>query len=207
MKKQTKQVYIDLLNKALTVPEHETLRFWDIQTELEALLGKHKTQTLYTKALSNLCCKFECLNYDGDYTEAELLTQINNTLTILNTPLRQLEEQEAAITRQLELDEYHKELPLKILELLAEADSLDLDYKVVKEESNLIVLLYKEDTNYKKYGADVTISLYGEPYEYYEAVNYISTIKEELEAEQRKADLIAAAKAKLTDGEKQLLGL
>lgn len=90
------------------------------------------------------------------------------------------EEQEAAIIRQLELEKYHKELPLKLLELIAEADSLDLDYKVVKEESNLIVLLYKKGTNYRRYGADVTISLYGEPYEYYEAVNYISTIKEEM---------------------------
>ena len=91
--------------------------------------------------------------------------------------------------------------------MLAEADNLKLKYKVIKIENKLNISLYKENTDYKRYGADIEINLPGNPNEYYEAVNYMSTIKEELEKEKRKADLIAAAKAKLTDEEKKVLGL
>ena len=37
---KNKQVYINLLNKALTVPEHKTLCFYNIQDELIDLLNK-----------------------------------------------------------------------------------------------------------------------------------------------------------------------
>jgi hypothetical protein len=55
---------------------------------------------------------------------------VRNTITILNPRLKVLEEQEAAKQRQLELETYHEELPLKLLELMTEAYHLGLDYRV-----------------------------------------------------------------------------
>lgn len=91
--------------------------------------------------------------------------------------------------------------------MLAEADSLELKYKVIKVENKLSLFLYKDNTDYRRYGADIEINLPGKPNEYYEASEYISTIKLELEKIQRKENLITTAKNKLTDEEKEVLGL
>jgi hypothetical protein len=201
---KNKQVYIDLLNKALTVPEQKGICFYTIQDELINLLNKSKSQSLYTKQLTYLDTQFNKYYSNGGLHSDDLIKKIKDTIAILNTPLKELEDIETAIQRQLELDEYHKELPLKLLELLAEADELGIEYKVVKEKGKLTILFYRKST---KYGADAIISLSGEPIEYYELENFISTIKDYIKKEQQKADLIAAAKAKLTDEEKKLLGL
>ena len=201
---KNKQVYIDLLNKALTVPEQKGICFYTIQDELINLLNKSKSQSLYTKQLTYLDTQFNKYYSNGGLHSDDLIKKIKDTIAILNTPLKELEDIETAIQRQLELDEYNKELPLKLLELLAEADELCIEYKVVKEKGKLTILFYRKST---KYGADDIISLSGEPIEYYELENFISTIKDYYKKEQQKADLIAAAKAKLTDEEKELLGL
>jgi hypothetical protein len=201
---KNKQVYIDLLNKALTVPEQKGICFYTIQDELINLLNKSKSQSLYTKQLTYLDTQFNKYYSNGGLHSDDLIKKIKDTIAILNTPLKELEDIETAIQRQLELDEYHKELPLKLLELLAKADELGIEYKVVKEKGKLTILFYRKNT---KYGADAIISLSGEPIEYYELENFISTIKDYYKKEQQKADLIAAAKAKLTDEEKELLGL
>lgn len=203
---KNKQLYIDLLTKALTVPEHETLAFYHIQDELKALLAKHKTQSLYTKALNDLHSKFnmcECGDY-YHYGEDDLLNDIKSTITILNTPLKQLEEEEAAITKQLELAEYHKELPLKLLELLAEADDLNLHYAVFKRNKHIVVSLINFADKYEE---KVLIVLNGEPQQLEDGKQLVESVRQQKEKAQQKADLIAAAKSKLTDEEKELLGL
>jgi hypothetical protein len=187
---KNKQVYIDLLNKALTVPKHETLRFYDIRIELESLLSKCEDQSLYTKALHDLNGNFYTyedhdLNgnfytyedpdyYNLYYGEDELIESIKNTLAILNTPLKQLEEEEAAIARQLKLDKYHKELPLKLLELLAEADSLGINYRIFKCEGSIMITLseYINGDNKK-----AIVMLDGQPWQLEDAETLISLVK------------------------------
>jgi hypothetical protein len=175
---KNKQVYIDLLNKALTVPKHETLRFYDIRIELESLLSKCEDQSLYTKALHDLNGNFYTYEdpdyYNLYYGEDELIESIKNTLAILNTPLKQLEEEEAAIARQLKLDKYHKELPLKLLELLAEADSLGINYRIFKCEGSIMITLseYINGDNKK-----AIVMLDGQPWQLEDAETLISLVK------------------------------
>lgn len=208
MKKETKQKFINLLEKVFTDSD---FHIRDLYENLNIVLKNYtKQKSSYLTALRNLLSYLykHIEESNPDFADSDVIYQlIQNTIETLNTPIKELEEQEANTQRQLELEQYNKELPVKLLELLAEADNLKLKYKVIKIENKLNISLYKENTDYKRYGADIEINLPGNPNEYYEAVNYMSTIKEELEKEKRKADLIATAKAKLTDEEKEMLGL
>ena len=208
IKKETKQKFINLLEKVFNDSDFDIR---DLYKNLNQLLYSYtKQKSPYLTALRNLLSYlYEHIEESNPhFADSDVIYQlIQNTIEILNMPIKELKEQEANTQRQLKLEQYNKELRVKLLELLAEADNLKLKYKVIKIENKLNISLYKENTDYKRYGADIEINLPGNPNEYYEAVNYMSTIKAELEKEKRKTDLIAAAKAKLTDEEKKVLGL
>lgn len=207
---KNKQVYIDLLNKALTVPEHETLSFQNIQDELIDLLNKSKSQSLYTKQLTYLYRQFDEYYGSDSFHSDDLIKEIKNTITILNTPLKELEDIEAAIQRQLALDEYHKELPLKLLQLMADTLMTSVPSYVNEDEKGLYVCFripyFDSDDDISGYD-DNLVYLNGYPSEYKYVESLIKDHYEKVNKIKEKAELITAAKAKLTDEEKKLLGL
>lgn len=207
---KNKQVYIDLLNKALTVPEHETLSFQNIQDELIDLLNKSKSQSLYTKQLTYLYRQFDEYYGSDSFHSDDLIKEIKNTITILNTPLKELEDIEAAIQRQLALDEYHKELPLKLLQLMADTLMTSVPSYVNEDEKGLYVCFripyFDSDDDITGYD-DNLVYLNGYPSEYKYVESLIKDHYEKVNKIKEKAELITAAKAKLTDEEKKLLGL
>lgn len=207
---KNKQVYIDLLNKALTVPEHETLSFQNIQDELIDLLNKSKSQSLYTKQLTYLYRQFDEYYGSDSFHSDDLIKEIKNTITILNTPLKELEDIEAAIQRQLALDEYHKELPLKLLQLMADTLMTSVPSYVSEDEKGLYVCFkipyFDSDDDISGYD-DNLVYLNGYPSEYKYVESLIKDHYEKVNKIKEKAELITAAKAKLTDEEKKLLGL
>lgn len=207
---KNKQVYIDLLNKALTVPEHETLSFQNIQDELIDLLNKSKSQSLYTKQLTYLYRQFDEYYGSDSFHSDDLIKEIKDTITILNTPLKELEDIEAAIQRQLALDEYHKELPLKLLQLMADTLMTSVPSYVSEDEKGLYVCFkipyFDSDDDISGYD-DNLVYLNGYPSEYKYVESLIKDHYEKVNKIKEKAELITAAKAKLTDEEKKLLGL
>lgn len=207
---KNKQVYIDLLNKALTVPKHETLSFQNIQDELIDLLNKSKSQSLYTKQLTYLYRQFDEYYGSDSFHSDDLIKEIKNTITILNTPLKELEDIEAAIQRQLALDEYHKELPLKLLQLMADTLMTSVPSYVNEDEKGLYVCFkipyFDSDDDISGYD-DNLVYLNGYPSEYKYVESLIKDHYEKVNKIKEKAELITAAKAKLTDEEKKLLGL
>lgn len=207
---KNKQVYIDLLNKALTVPEHETLSFQNIQDELIDLLNKSKSQSLYTKQLTYLYRQFDEYYGNDSFHSDDLIKEIKDTITILNTPLKELEDIEAAIQRQLALDEYHKELPLKLLQLMADTLMTSVPSYVSEDEKGLYVCFkipyFDSDDDISGYD-DNLVYLNGYPSEYKYVESLIKDHYEKVNKIKEKAELITAAKAKLTDEEKKLLGL
>lgn len=207
---KNKQVYIDLLNKALTVPEHETLSFQNIQDELIDLLNKSKSQSLYTKQLTYLYRQFDEYYGNDSFHSDDLIKEIKDTITILNTPLKELEDIEAAIQRQLALDEYHKELPLKLLQLMADTLMTSVPSYVNEDEKGLYVCFkipyFDSDDDISGYD-DNLVYLNGYPSEYKYVESLIKDHYEKVNKIKEKAELITAAKAKLTDEEKKLLGL
>lgn len=207
---KNKQVYIDLLNKALTVPKHETLSFQNIQDELIDLLNKSKSQSLYTKQLTYLYRQFDEYYGSDSFHSDDLIKEIKNTITILNTPLKELEDIEAAIQRQLALDEYHKELPLKLLQLMADTLMTSVPSYVSEDEKGLYVCFkipyFDSDDDITGYD-DNLVYLNGYPWEYNYVESLIKDHYEKVNKIKEKAELITAAKAKLTDEEKKLLGL
>ena len=70
---KNKQVYIDLLNKALTVPEQKGICFYTIQDELINLLNKSKSQSLYTKQLTYLDTQFNKYYSNGGLHSDDLI--------------------------------------------------------------------------------------------------------------------------------------
>lgn len=207
---KNKQVYIDLLNKALTVPEHETLSFQNIQDELIDLLNKSKSQSLYTKQLTYLYRQFDEYYGSDSFHSDDLIKEIKDTITILNTPLKELEDIEAAIQRQLALDEYHKELPLKLLQLMADTLMTSVPSYVSEDEKGLYVCFkipyFDSDDDITGYD-DNLVYLNGYPSEYKYVESLIKDHYEKVNKIKEKAELIKTAKAKLTDEEKKLLGL
>jgi hypothetical protein len=184
MKKETKQKFINLLEKVFNDSD---FTISNLYVNLNKVLKDYiKQKCPYLDAVRDLSFYLhQHLKTDNShFADTDFIYQlIQNAIEILNTPIRELKDKKAAIQRQLELEQYNKELPVKLLELLAEADNLKLKYKVIKIENKLNISLYKENTDYKRYGADIEINLPGNHNEYYEAVNYMSTIKEELEKE------------------------
>lgn len=207
---KNKQVYIDLLNKALTVPEHETLSFQNIQDELIDLLNKSKSQSLYTKQLTYLYRQFDEYYGSDSFHSDDLIKEIKDTITILNTPLKELEDIEAAIQRQLALNKYHKELPLKLLQLMADTLMTSVPSYVSEDEKGLYVCFkipyFDSDDDISGYD-DNLVYLNGYPSEYKYVESLIKDHYEKVNKIKEKAELITAAKAKLTDEEKKLLGL
>ena len=197
MKKQTKQNLIELLETSLATND---LNIRDLEESLDKILTSTNSckKSPYIKALRELYSYVYNYVTHGDWSKEIIIEFIKDTIAILNTPLKELEAQEAAIQKQLELDDYHKELPLKLLTLLAEADELDIDYKVGFNQ--LKQPLVEID--------GIKIPLNGEPYDYqYVKSELFDLARQQKEETQQKDDLIAAAKAKLTDEEKDLLGL
>jgi hypothetical protein len=165
---KNKQVYIDLLNKALTVPKHETLCFYNIQDELIDLLNKSKSQSLYTKQLTYLYRQFDEYYSSDSFHSDDLIKEIKDTITILNTPLKELEDIETAIQRQHALDEYHKELPLKLLQLMSDTKMTSVPSYVNKDEKGLYVCFripYFKDDSIRGYDEHL-VYLNGYPSEY-----------------------------------------
>jgi hypothetical protein len=196
MKKQTKQKLTELLEASLAATD---LDLRDLEASLGELLISTNSckKSPYVETLRELYSYvYNHVTY-GDICRENIIESIGDTLTTFNTPLRQLEEKEAALTRQLKLNEYHKELPLKLLELLAEADDLGLEYKVWFNQLKQ-PLVEIDGTG---------IPLNGEPYDYQYAVSIVEMVRQQKEEAQQEAILIAAAKAKLTDEERKLLSL
>lgn len=196
MEKQTKQNLIELLDTSLATTD---LNIRDLEESLDKILTSTNSckKSPYTEALRKLYSYVYNYVAYGDWSKEIIIEFIKDTLDILNTPLKELEEQEAAIQKQLELEEYHKELPLKLLTLLAEADELDIDYKVGFNQ--LKQPLVQID--------GIKIPLNGEPYDYQYVKSELFDLARSYNETQQKDDLIAAAKAKLTDEEKEALGL
>ena len=168
---KNKQVYIDLLNKALTVPEQKGICFYTIQDELINLLNKSKSQSLYTKQLTYLDTQFNKYYSNGGLHSDDLIKKIKDTIAILNTPLKELEDIETAIQRQLELDEYHKSLPLKLLQLMADSlmPSASVLSHVDEDEKGLYVCFripyFDFDDSIRRYD-EYLVFLNGYPSEY-----------------------------------------
>ncbi len=209
MKKATKEEFITLLEKIFSEADFD-LR--ELQGYLSEKLNKYnKINNPYIKALRNLSKYINLyLEKNTKFTSLENVYQfIIDTVEILNTPLKELEKQEDVKQKQLELETYHKELPLKLLELLAKAQYLGLEYKVCNpKDKDIEVILYEPYYNdsYKEI-YEVKIKLNGQPWEYREAVDVIQKIKDTQAAELEKENLIKTAKTKLTKEELTVLGL
>ena len=209
MKKATKEEFITLLEKIFSEADFD-LR--ELQGYLSEKLNKYnKINNPYIKALRNLSYYINLyLEENTKLTSLESIYQlIRDTVEILNTPLKELEKQEDVKQKQLELETYHKELPLKLLELLAKAQYLGLEYKVCNpKDKDIEVILYEPYYNdsYKEI-YEVKIKLNGQPWEYREAVDVIQKIKDTQAAELEKENLIKTAKTKLTKEELTILGL
>lgn len=210
MKKGTKQEFINLLERVFNEADFD---LGELKGYLDEQLEKYNGKSNpYLAELRNL--QQTLINYfeNNIICEPEVIySEIQKTINFLNTSIRELKEQEAAKQRELELEQYHKELPLRLLELLAEAHHLDIEYKVWNPHNkNIEVVLYEpyyNEVGLYKGTNEVEVKLDGQPWEYHLAEGVIKSAKERLEEEQRKAKLIAAAKAKLTDEEKKALGI
>lgn len=203
MKKSTKQEFITLLERVFIEANFDLK---DLNDFLLKELSKYNKQTSpYVKALINLSKYINLyLEENTKFTSLEnVYSFIIDTVEILNTSLRELKKQEDVKQKQLELETYHKELPLKLLELLAKAQYLGLEYKVCNPK-DIEVILYEP---YYNDFYEVKIKLNGQPWEYREAVDVIQKIEDTQAAELEKENLIKTAKTKLTKEELTALGL
>jgi hypothetical protein len=208
MKEQTKQELIELLETSLTTTD---LNIRDLEESLGELLTSTNSckNSPYIKALREIYSYvYNSVTY-GDWSKETIIEFIKDALTVLNTPLRQLEEEEAAITRQLELDEYHKSLSLKLLQLMSDTEMTSVPSYVNKDEKGLYVCFripYFKDDSIRGYD-EYLVYLNGYPSEYDYVVKLIKDYYEKVNKIREKAELITAAKSKLTDEEKELLEL
>jgi hypothetical protein len=170
MKEQTKQELIELLETSLTTTD---LNIRDLEESLGELLTSTNSckNSPYIKALREIYSYvYNSVTY-GDWSKETIIEFIKDALTVLNTPLRQLEEEEAAITKQLELDEYHKSLPLKLLQLMADSlmPSASVLSHVDEDEKGLYVCFripyFDSDDGIRRYD-EYLVYLNGYPSEY-----------------------------------------
>ena len=209
MKNQIKQQLIDLLESSLNI---NNLNIRDLEEKLGKLVTATNSykKSPYIKALRVLYSYvFEYETY-GDWSKENIIEFIKDTITILNTPLKELEDIEAAIQKQLALNEYHKELPLKLLQLIADTLMTSVPSHVSEDEEGLYVCFripyFDSDDDIRGYD-DNLVYLNGYPSEYNYVESLIKDHYEKVNKIKEKAILIAAAKAKLTDKEKKLLRL
>ena len=203
---KSKQVYINLLEKALLKEDNFNLNKFKSHF-LEQLGKDYKCKSNYCIYLTLLAGELSNWNKLHDYSDSELLNQIEYTLGILKMTPSALKEMQLKNAAKVDLEIYHAELPHKLFLLLAQAYQLGIDIKFGYCDNNIIVELSAEiqseeydrsyPPNYYTYTWKETVNLKGKESEYWDAKSLVDRVQELKNKEIEKAELLQSAKSKV----------
>ena len=201
---KTKQIYIDLLEKALLEEDDFDLGEFEGYF-LEQLKKDSNCKSNHYKYLISL--SRELSNWNKIPSDSELLNHIKYTLEILKMTPSALSQMESEKEAKANLEQYHAELPSKLFHLLAQAYQLGIDIKFNYCNKNVIVELSAEvqseehdrsyPPNYYTYTWEETINLQGRESEYWDVKTLVDKVQDIKNKEIEKAELLHSAKSKV----------
>ena len=203
---KTKQIYIDLLGKALLKENNFDLGEFEAYF-LEQLKKDFNCKSNHYKYLINLSTELSNWNKLPDYSDNKLLNHIEYTLSILKMTPSALSQMESEKEAKVNLEQYHEKLPSKLFHLLAQAYQLGINIKFGYCNENVIVELSAEvqseennkgyPTNYYTYTWEEAINLQGKESEYWDIKTLVDRVQDIKNKEIEKAELLQSAKSKV----------
>ena len=206
---KTKQIYIDLFEQVLEADNYITLA--EFETTFNNQLNiDHKSKSNYYCYLQKLAEEISTWDISpGYYFDNELTKPVEYTLKILKMTPSELKQMELEKQAESDLKEYHSELPVKLLHLIAQAYYLKINIKYKYTENKDLIIefsiqlpkenyskRYPDYTEYTTY--EETISLKGNSSEYWNVKTLIDIVQDIKNKKLEKEKLLESAKNKVT---------